>query len=80
MICKGDSEQWQPNYSAIVGSFATSGISYFYYPASDRSAELLVQNALIRIAEGSLAGIFQEFVVRKLAPRLKTHPPPPAQP
>ena len=75
VICKGDNKQYQPNYSAIIGSFATGGISYLYYPASDRSASLLLQNSLIRIAEGGVAGIFQEFVVRKFTPRLKSHPP-----
>ena len=77
VMCKGDNKQYQPNYSAILGSFITSGISYTYYPASDRSAELLVQTALIRIAEGSVAGLFQEFVVRKLTPHLKKDPPQP---
>jgi hypothetical protein len=75
VICKGDNKQWQVNYSTIVGSFATAGLSYTYYPASDRSASLLVETALIRIAEGSVAGIFQEFVIPHLTPRLKSHPP-----
>jgi Carboxypeptidase regulatory-like domain len=70
VMCKGDNKQWQPNYSGILGSFATGGISYLYYPASDRhGAGLVVQNSLLRIAESSLAGIFQEFVIRKLTPR-----------
>jgi hypothetical protein len=76
VMCKGDNKKYEPNYSAILGSFITSGISYTYYPASDRSAELLMQTALIRIAEGSVAGLFQEFVVRKLTPHLKKDPPP----
>ena len=76
VMCKGDNKKYQPNYSAILGSFATSAISYTYYPASDRGAGLLVQTALIRIAEGSVAGLFQEFVVKKLTPHLKKEPPP----
>jgi hypothetical protein len=75
-MCKGDNKKYQPNYSAILGSFITSGISYTYYPASDRSTGLLFQTALIRIAEGSVAGLFQEFVVKKLTPHLKKDPPP----
>jgi hypothetical protein len=74
VICKGDNKRWQPNYSGIIGSFATGAISYIYYPASDRGAELLVQNSLIRIAESSIAGVFQEFVLRKLTPHLQSHP------
>ena len=76
VMCKGDNKKYQPNYSAILGSFATSAIAYTYQPASDRSAGLLVQTALIRIAEGSVAGLFQEFVVKKLTPHLKKEPPP----
>ena len=80
IICKGDNKQWQLNYSTIVGSFATAGLSYTYYPASDRGGTLLVETALIRIAEGSVAGLFQEFVIPHLTPRLKSHPAPPQQP
>jgi hypothetical protein len=75
VICKGDNKRWQPNYSGIVGSFATGGISYLYYPASDRDATgLVLHNSLIRIGESALANVLQEFVVRKLTPRLHSHP------
>jgi len=76
VICKGDNKRWQPNYSGIGGSFATGGISYLYYPAGDRDAmNLVVQNSLIRLGETALANVLQEFVVKKLTPRLQTHPP-----
>ena len=78
VVCKGDNKRWQPNYSAIVGSFATGGISYLYYPASDRGVGLLMQTSLIRIAEGSLAGVIQEFLLRKFTTRAKN--PAQAQP
>ena len=76
VMCKGDNKKYQVNYSTILGSFITSGITFAYTPASDRSTSLYFQSALIRIAEGSVAGIFQEFVVRKLTPHLKKNPPP----
>ena len=75
VICKGDNKKYQPNYSAILGSFITGAIAQAYYPGSDRGTSLYFQTALIRIAEGSVAGIFQEYVVPKLTPRLKKHPP-----
>jgi hypothetical protein len=75
VICRSDNGQREVNYSAIIGSFATSGISYLYYPASDRGGEVLVQTALVGIAEGGVAAVFQEFVVRKLTPHLKNHQP-----
>ena len=71
VISKGDNKQWQPNYSGIIGSFATGGISYLYTPANDRSAEIVIQNSLIRIAESAVAGVFQEFVLRKLTPHVQ---------
>ena len=77
VICKGDNKRWQPNYSGILGSFATGGISYLYYPASDRDGtQLVLQNTLIRIGEGAFENVLQEFVIRKLTPRLQHHPPP----
>jgi hypothetical protein len=70
VICKGDNQRWQPNYSSILGSFASAGLSYTYYPPRDRSGALVVQNAMIKIGGGAIAGIFQEFVVPKLTPHL----------
>ena len=65
VMCRGDNGKRQVNYSGILGSFVSGGVSYLYYPASDRSVSLVMQNSAVRIAEGSLAGIVQEFVVRR---------------
>ena len=74
VMCKGDNKRWQPNYSGILGSLAVGGISNLYYQSGDRSsASLVFQNALIRLGQGSVGGIFQEFVVPKLTPHLKHH-------
>ena len=74
VICKGDNKRWQPNYSFIVGSVAVGGISNLYVPAAERNGTgLIFQNALIRIGQGSLGGILQEFVLPRLTPRLHHH-------
>ena len=65
VICKGDNKKWQPNYSGILGAFASGGVSYLYYPASDRSLSLVMQNSAVRIAENSLSGVIQEFVLKR---------------
>jgi len=67
VVARNDrTRKWEPNYSGIIGSFAAGGISYLYYPASDRSTSLYVQNSLVRLGESSVAGVLQEFVLRKL--------------
>jgi hypothetical protein len=72
VICKGDNSRWQPNYSGILGTFASSGISYLYYPASDRDGTgFILQNSLIRFGETAFENVLQEFVLRKLTPRLQ---------
>ena len=71
VICKGDNQRWQPNYSFILGSIAVGGISNLYVPASNRnSAALVFQNALIRIGQGSLGGVLQEFLIKRLTPHV----------
>jgi hypothetical protein len=78
IVRKGDNGRWEPNYSGIIGSFATAGITSFYYPESDRNSGLVVQNALVGIAGRAVGGVFQEFVLRKFtshAPsQTSTHP------
>ena len=79
VICKGDNKRWQPNYSGILGGFAAGGISSLYYPKTGHDgAGLIFQNTLIRFGESAFENVLQEFVVRKLTPRLKRRPP--AQP
>jgi hypothetical protein len=75
IVCKGDNKRWQANYSGILGSFATGGISYLYYPKGDRDAtQLVLQNAAIRVAESAFSNVLQEFIVRRFTPRLQHRP------
>ena len=68
VIAKGDNGHWQPSYSGIGGSLISGGISNLYYPASDRGAALVFENALIGIGENAATNLLQEFVIRKLTP------------
>ena len=75
VVCKGDNRRWQPNYSGILGGLAAGGISNLYYPASDRSGvELTFENALIGTAQSAVENLLQEFVVRRLTPKLPHFP------
>jgi hypothetical protein len=71
VICKGDNGHWQPNYSSLTASLASGGISNLYYPAANRNGvSLTFENTGIGIASSAVENLFQEFVVRKLTPKL----------
>lgn len=74
VICKGDNGKWQANYSGILGSLTAGGISNLYYPASNRNGVALTfENTLLTTAGGAIQGLFQEFVVKKLTPKLPNY-------
>lgn len=74
VICKGDNQRWEPNYSGVLGSLAGGAISNLYYPPSDRSGVALTfENTAVGIGETAVTNIFQEFVVRKLTPSLRNN-------
>jgi hypothetical protein len=76
LICKGDNGKWQPNYSNILGSMTAGGLSNLYYPKQDRDgAALTFENAGIGIGTSAIANVFQEFIIRKLTPKLPQRNP-----
>jgi len=71
LICKGDNGRWQPNYSNILGSLAAGGISNIYYPSQDRNGVgLTFENGAIGIGATAAANLLQEFLIRRLTPRI----------
>jgi hypothetical protein len=71
LICKGDNGRWQVNYSNILGSLAAGGVSNLYYPSQDRNgAGLTFENAAIGIGATAIGNVFQEFVIKRLTPKL----------
>jgi hypothetical protein len=76
VICKGDNGRWEPNYSGILGSLASGGISNLYYPAANRNdGTLTVENTLIGIGSTAATNILQEFVIRRFTPHAPTYAP-----
>jgi hypothetical protein len=76
VICKGDNGHWQANYSNILGSVAAGGISNLYYPPQDRNGVgLTFENAAIGIGASAIANLFQEFLIRKLTPKVPNNVP-----
>jgi Carboxypeptidase regulatory-like domain len=75
VICKGDNGHWQPNYSAILGGFASGGISNLYYPDKDRGNALVFENTLIGTGETAIFNVFQEFFSRRVTPHIPDYRP-----
>jgi Carboxypeptidase regulatory-like domain len=78
VMCKGDNGRWQANYSNIAGSFGGAALSSTFYPTRN-SAMFTLSNGFIRMGESSLAGVLQEFVLRKLT-KTKQQGADPSQP
>ena len=75
-ICKGDNGHWQVNYSNILGNLAAGGISNLYYPADDRNgAALTFENGALGIGITAASNLLQEFVIRKLTPKVPKQDP-----
>ena len=56
----------------VLGAFAAGGVSYLYYPSTDRNGfGLLAANTAIRLAETSFEGVLQEFLIPHLTPRFR---------
>jgi hypothetical protein len=71
VICKSDRGHWQVNYSGIIGSLAAGGISNLFYPASNRNGPALTfENTAMSIGSTAVFNLMQEFVLRKLTPKV----------
>ena len=67
VVRKADNGRWQPDYSRVLGSFASGALSNLYYPAEDRrSLRLTFENAAYGIGGAALGNLFQEFLFKKL--------------
>lgn len=70
VITKGDNGNWEPNYSNAFGNLAAAGITDTYLPRKNRNVGFVFQSAGIRLAETAFANVFQEFISRKVTPRV----------
>jgi hypothetical protein len=75
VICKGDNQRWQPNYSAILGGLASGAISNLYYPQKDRGTWLVFEDTLIGTGQTALFNILQEFVLKRFTPHVPKQDP-----
>jgi hypothetical protein len=70
VACRGDNGRWQFNYSNLMGVFGGAAVSSYLYPTKNR-AMFTLSAGMVRWGESSLAGVVQEFVVRKLSKQAK---------
>jgi hypothetical protein len=71
VMTRGDNGNWQPDYSGILGSLATGGISNLYYPEGSRHGfSTTLTNTLVGIGTGAGVNLLQEFVFPKITPKL----------
>jgi hypothetical protein len=70
VIRKGDNGRWQPNYSGVLGSFASGSLSNLYYPEEDRRGlRLTLENTALGIAGGAIGHLAQEFLYARYTSR-----------
>jgi hypothetical protein len=68
VITRDDNGQLAPNYSYVLGSFASGAIANAYYPAASRGAGLTIANGFLNIAGHAIDDVVREFVLRGLTP------------
>ena len=66
VVTRGDNGQTEPNYSHVLGNFATAGISNVYRAPSDRSFDLTMRDALVVTAGNAVGNVLREFISRPL--------------
>jgi hypothetical protein len=64
-ITKGDNGKWQPNYSFVLGDFASGAISNLYYPKQQRGWSTTVDTSLENLAWGAVGALAEEFVLKR---------------
>jgi hypothetical protein len=70
LICRGDNGMAQPNYSYVLASFASGGLSNLYHPGRDRGVGLTIGHGALNVASHGVDNLLREFVFRKLTPQV----------
>ena len=68
-IARGDNGHWEPNYSHIIGSFASGALSNVYYPSSDRGLTLTLANGGVNLGDSVGTNLLREFVLKRFTSR-----------
>lgn len=77
-VARGDGGHAQPNFSAVLGSFASTEISNLYYPSSSQS-RFTVGNVALELGLDSVGSLLLEFVYPQLMTSAPKHLSPTVQ-
>lgn len=78
VICQGDNKKPQFCYSSFISRFGTGFLSNYYYPHADRDTTAqVIEGGMIDIGASAAANLFQEFLARKITPKLMPKRPQP---
>lgn len=64
-LCRGDNGKTEINYSSMGGDLASASLSELYYPASNRGASIVFENAAITTGGRVVNAVIQEFILKK---------------
>ncbi|MGC2615327.1 MAG: carboxypeptidase-like regulatory domain-containing protein [Terracidiphilus sp.] len=63
-ITRDDNGRRRPNYSHVLGVFASAGLSNLYYPKENRGLTLSLVNGAVEIAGNAGTNIVREFILK----------------
>jgi hypothetical protein len=72
-FCRGDNGHWQPNYSHVLGSFASGALSNLYYPSGSRGVSLTLVNGLLETVGNAGNNLLREFIYKGLTTHVPTY-------
>jgi hypothetical protein len=73
-VARGDSGHLQPNFSDLLGSFASAELSNLYYPTSSQT-HVTGTNLALGLVADSAGGLLLEFVFPKAMTHVPKHAP-----
>lgn len=64
VICRGDNGKWQPNYSHVLGNFASAGLRNLYLAPEDRKGAKVMLNGFTVLGYNAVSNLIREFALR----------------
>lgn len=77
-VARSDKGTTMPNYAYLLGNLSSGALSNLYYPANDRGAGLVFQNAAIGIGGRAMQNLIREFVTKQLTTNVPGNGKPPS--